>query len=117
MGTEIGERIKQVRGALNQRDFAERLGVSKGSISQVEQGKAMPGGEFLLRINQEFGVDVTWLLTGMSSNAVPAAVPMGKRQAALLDNYEHLSEEDKKALERTASALAQSCKCDVKQAG
>lgn len=65
MDKNVGERIKQVRGILNQRDFAERLGVSKSSVSQIEQGKTMPGGDFLMRLNKEFGVDITWVLTGL----------------------------------------------------
>lgn len=150
MSIEIGERVKQVRGTLNQRDFAEKLGVSKGSISQIEQGKAMPGGEFLLRIHAAFGVDVTWLLTGMGSQpavtaasaqtvsaeeacrpytvadycgaletqnradlartgsvtAREAAERLSRDEQVLLDNYRHLSAQDKAVLKATSDAFA-----------
>src|SRR5574343_158418 len=93
MSIDVGRRVQQIRAGagLNQRDFAVRLGISSGGISQIESGKAMPGGEFLLRVHQEFGVDVTWLLTGVSSGGgkvhdeTPALTP---RQAALLNNYD-----------------------------
>lgn len=103
---EIGLRVKQVRAGsgLNQRDFAAKLGISNGGISQIESGKTVPGGDFLLRIHQEFGVDLTWLLTGVSSGEYS---PLTRRQSALLDNYDHLCESDKAALERTAFALAE----------
>lgn len=52
------------------------------------------------------GADVLYILTGQRSGG--QTVPVNPRQAALLDNFEHLSEEDKNALERTAFALAQS---------
>lgn len=112
MSIEIGRRVQQVRGEakLNQREFAAKLSTSSGYISGVESGKTMPGGEFLLRIHQEFGVDVTWLLAGASATAPPPAPDMElqPREAALLDNYRHCPDTGKDALERTASALAQS---------
>lgn len=112
MSTEIGKRVQQVRGSakLNQREFATKLSTSSGYISGVESGKTMPGGEFLLRIHQEFGVDVTWLLTGSSATTLPPApnLELQPREAALLDNYRNSPDVGKDALERTASALAQS---------
>lgn len=102
MGSSIGERVKQVRGALNQRDFAELLGVAKGSISQIEQGKAMPSGDFLLKIKQALDVDMNWLLTGMGS----AGLILNPRETALLDNYRHSSQEGQDAIEKVALVAA-----------
>lgn len=44
MSKDIGERVISVRkkAGLNQREFAARLGISNGGISQIENGKAMP---------------------------------------------------------------------------
>ncbi|MGK3528992.1 helix-turn-helix domain-containing protein, partial [Escherichia coli] len=62
-GSRILRVLKALRGhALN--------GISNGGISQIENGKAMPGGEFLLKMHQEFNVDVNWLLTGMSTDGM-----------------------------------------------
>lgn|SRR5690554_4381763 len=107
MSINIGERVKHVRGGMNQRAFAEKLGVSNGSISQIEQGKAMPSGEFLLRIHQEFNVDITWLLTGMSNS--PPAPRLAPDEAALLDNYRHSPKAQKDILKATSAAFAQHC--------
>lgn len=103
---------------LNQREFAAKLSTSSGYISGVESGKTMPGGEFLLRIHQEFGVDVTWLLVGASATTLPPAPDMElqPREAALLDNYRNSPDVGKDALERTASALAKS-QATLKKAG
>lgn len=107
MSKEVGERVQAVRAGsgLSQRDFASRLGISSGGISQIETGKTMPGGEFLLRLHQEFKADVTWVLTGVSAGGeLPPASP---REAALLDNYRNSPDTGKDAIERTAFALAQ----------
>ncbi|EIP3422568.1 helix-turn-helix transcriptional regulator [Salmonella enterica] len=110
MSIEIGNRVRQIRAntGLNQREFASRLGISSGGISQIESGKAMPGGDFLLRIHQEFSVDITWLLTGMSVNEQkvnPTELP--KEKQALLDAYDGMSADDRKTLLRVGESLSQ----------
>ncbi|MDR0441574.1 MAG: helix-turn-helix domain-containing protein [Candidatus Accumulibacter sp.] len=106
---EIGKRIQRIRAdsGLNQRDFAARLDISNGGISQIESGKAMPGGDFLLRIHQEFGIDVTWLLTGVSVGGVVPVPALKPDESALLDNYRHSPEEQQRLLRETSVAFAQ----------
>jgi transcriptional regulator with XRE-family HTH domain len=60
----IGERIKQLRmkKGLSQQALAKRLGTSSGYISELEQGKKMPGAELLLSLKREFDVDLNWLV-------------------------------------------------------
>lgn len=62
----IGARLKSIRKGkdLSQKAFAELLSTSSGYISEVEQGKMVPGGSFLCSLNREFGVSIDWLLTG-----------------------------------------------------
>ena len=110
MSKEVGARVLQVRqdANLNQREFATRIGISSGGISQIESGKAMPGGDFLLKIHQEFGVDVTWLLTGLSmGGAAPAAPALARDEEILLDNYRN-SPPDARAEDLTGSAASSS---------
>lgn len=49
---------------LNQSEFAKRLGVSAGFVSDAVRGLKKPGAEILFRIKAEFGVSIDWLLTG-----------------------------------------------------
>lgn len=63
----IGQQIKQVRGALNQHDFAVLLDVTKGTVNQLEQGKRMPTVEFLSKIKQVMDVDMNLFFTGFTS--------------------------------------------------
>lgn len=64
----IGRRIRELRGFdMTQADFAERIGVSQGYLSALENGEKEPGAAVLLAIRREFGKSVDWLLTGETS--------------------------------------------------
>lgn len=62
----INERIKDVRksASLSQTDFAERLGTTRGVITNLEGGKTTPNEPFINLICREFNVDEHWLRTG-----------------------------------------------------
>ena len=62
----IGERLKSWRKSenLTQQAIARSISSSSGYISEIEQGKTIPGGNFLISLNREYGVDINWLLTG-----------------------------------------------------
>lgn len=63
----IGERIRQLRkeNGLLQKDFADRIGATKETISVVEKGKRIPTDRWLQKVADEFGVSMQWLLTGV----------------------------------------------------
>jgi transcriptional regulator with XRE-family HTH domain len=62
---QVGHRIRKLRGLyMTQEEFASRVGVSQSFLSTVEHGKVEVGAAILLRISQEFGRSVEWLLTG-----------------------------------------------------
>ncbi|EMG2907668.1 helix-turn-helix domain-containing protein [Klebsiella pneumoniae] len=109
MSISVGERVISIRkqAGLNQRDFAARLGISNGGISQIENGKAMPGGDFLLRIHQEFGVDITWLLTGVSNDhSVKEVQVMSPEKKELLDAFDGMTPEQRRAILEVGKGLA-----------
>lgn len=53
--------IRERRGTLSQEEFAEHLGVRKGTYSSWEQGRK-PGHEHLLLVSRKLGVSTTELL-------------------------------------------------------
>lgn len=61
----LGERIKKVRKVLDltQQDFADRLGMKRNSIAQVESGRNT-SPQTILAICREFNVREEWLRTG-----------------------------------------------------
>jgi transcriptional regulator with XRE-family HTH domain len=61
----VGRRIRELRGFdMTQAEFARRIGVTQGYLSEVERGHKEPGAAVLLAISREFGKSVDWLLTG-----------------------------------------------------
>jgi transcriptional regulator with XRE-family HTH domain len=61
----VGRRIRELRGFhMTQKEFARRIGVSQGHLSYMERGEKEIGAEILLKISQEFGKSIEWLLIG-----------------------------------------------------
>ena len=62
----INERIKAVRkdARLSQTAFAERLGATRGVITNIEGNLTTPNNSFVSLICREFGVSLAWLETG-----------------------------------------------------
>ncbi|MEK3942262.1 MULTISPECIES: helix-turn-helix transcriptional regulator [Paenibacillus] len=68
----IGANIKQLRKIhnLNQTDLANKIGVSQGSLSDLESGKGKPAIETVFSICSEFGCSYEWLLTGKEHSTI-----------------------------------------------
>ena len=52
------------KSGLNQAEFARRLGVSAGFVSDAARGIKKPGTDFLLGVRTVLGISIDWLLTG-----------------------------------------------------
>lgn len=61
-----GERIKTIRtaGGISQEELAERVNVSRQTISKWENGAACPSGDNLNQLGKALGVPVDVLLNG-----------------------------------------------------
>ena len=70
----IGERILLVRTAakLSQRAFADRIGISGGSVSMLESGRNNPSEQTIRLICREFNVDYAWLTDGVGEMFISA---------------------------------------------
>ena len=102
----IGARLRQERERLGetQDSFAVLAGVGKRALIHYEKDERVPDANFLAALSVA-GVDVLYILTGQRQ--AQTGVTLTPRQAALLDNYEHTSEEGKKIIEGAAFAAAQ----------
>jgi transcriptional regulator with XRE-family HTH domain len=112
----IGERIKEERERLgfDQEGFAALGGASRHSQIDWEKGKSFPNAKVLSAI-AAVGADVQYILTGLRSHQVaeesPGYAVLDKREAALIENYRHIAdEEDKRCVERTALLAAKADK-------
>ena len=64
--SEVGKRIKQIRkeNALNQKNFAESIGISQNFLSQIEKGSYKPARSSLISIEYRYGINHKWLISG-----------------------------------------------------
>lgn len=83
----VGDRIREIREEMqmNQEQLAERAGLSKGFLSDIENNKRNIGSENLLKIANVLGASVDYLLRGEtaeSGNTEPVVIPPELSQAA-----------------------------------
>ncbi|MGH7347954.1 MAG: helix-turn-helix domain-containing protein, partial [Candidatus Rokuibacteriota bacterium] len=64
--TALGERIKRLRGEreLQQRQLAEKAGLTPSMVSQIESGRLSPSLHTLGKIASAFGVPIAALFDG-----------------------------------------------------
>jgi transcriptional regulator with XRE-family HTH domain len=90
----FADRLKQLRevAGLSQAALAERLGVSRGSISFYENGERIPDIVFLDKVAEFFGgVPLDYLL-GYVQNKIPENIDMGLRLGLSDKAIENLSD-------------------------
>lgn len=64
--SDIQERIKELRNQLNltQKDFAEKIGISRDLMAQIERKNSTPSLTVVTNIVNEFNISYRWLITG-----------------------------------------------------
>jgi len=64
--TEMAKRLTALRKALgfNQKEFAKKLGISSGYLSEVESAKTKPGYDVFYNLSRHFPVNFSYLLHG-----------------------------------------------------
>ena len=73
----IGERIREVRLSQPEKTsmekFADRLGVTKGSVSLLESGRNQPSDQTIRSICREFNINELWLREGIGDMKAQAS--------------------------------------------
>ena len=66
MGAESGQRLAKWRKGhgISQRALGSQLGVSQGYISDIEAGRSEPSRNFLIRLQERFGLRTEHILYG-----------------------------------------------------
>ncbi len=69
-------RIRELRkkSGLTGEQLAEVVGVTKGYVSELENGKKMPGASLVLRLADAFGVDPAELYEGSPADQKTASL-------------------------------------------
>jgi transcriptional regulator with XRE-family HTH domain len=65
----LAGRIREIRGFLTQKEFAQKLGVTQGAVQKYEKGINNPGYGVLEKIAAFGAVTVEWLLHGEEARA------------------------------------------------
>ena len=60
----IGSRIRTLRGEVLQEELALKIGISQGQLSKIESGRLAPTLETLVRLANQFGKSLDWIVTG-----------------------------------------------------
>lgn len=77
----------EVRGDMDRKEFADRLGVHVNTIANYERGDRKVDPEFLVKLRESAGVDVNWLLTGDSRSETANLVASSKDEAVSVARY------------------------------
>jgi len=85
LNTMLGSRLRELRGATSQCDFANKIGVKQTSYSSWERGIKDPAAQTVALIASTFGVSSDWLL-GLSDDR------NGKSNAPVTPNLERLKD-------------------------
>lgn len=69
----MNNRIKTIRTTANltQQEFADKLGIKRGTIANYELGRNEPIDAVIRMICQEFGISEKWLRTGKGDMRIP----------------------------------------------
>ncbi|EHP1714767.1 helix-turn-helix transcriptional regulator [Salmonella enterica] len=102
---ELSGRLQVVRGKMTQDEFAKALGVGRTTLIRYESGERVPDANFLQALSLKFNIDPSWLLLG-TGNA-PEREQVTPEKQALLDAFDGMSEENKRALLQIGESLSQ----------
>ena len=60
----VGQRVRQLRGAATQEDFARALNISQAQLSKYELGQSALPLSLLAKLAERSGRTTDWILTG-----------------------------------------------------
>lgn len=95
----LGEKVRFIRKSneLNQKEFSVRIGVSQGTLSDIERGVCLPSCETIIALRSKFKCDLNWLLTyDVESTSVQTNV--SNEELELLDSIRSLPIREKNEL-------------------
>jgi transcriptional regulator with XRE-family HTH domain len=87
----IGKRIVEIRKTtgLNQTDFAELFGSSRGTYKNYERGAVDPPVSLVMKICEKYGINANWLLLGRNN---PSEDELKRISASIAFAFEYLNE-------------------------
>ena len=96
----LSETIKEIRrrNFLNQTQFAQRIGVTQGTVSQWENGLTRPNSEQLRSISETFNISVDDLLRGENITEPSPGTPKTPEARLLAKGIDKMPEAQRRAI-------------------
>lgn len=96
----LGEKLRSIRKSndMNQNEFASRIGVSQGTLSDIERGVCLPSCETLIAIRGRFNCDLNWLLRETDFHSLELESFLTKDELKLIENFRTLSIKERNEL-------------------
>lgn len=96
----LGEKVRYIRktNELNQKEFSIIIGVSQGTLSDIERGVCLPSCETLAALRSRFNCDLNWLLTDNAEIASSNQTNLSIDELKLLENIRLLPVREKDEL-------------------
>lgn len=96
-------RLRTVIGDLTIAAFAKSINEPDHRVENILREVQKPPADFLIKLHEQFGVDLHWLLIGNENGAAPSITA---REQRLIANYRGATDEGRKAIEQTSQAVA-----------
>lgn len=103
---KISEKLKIIRKVnnLTQKEFADRLGISRSNLSSIEQGVVNPTELFINCVCLMFEIDKNWL-TDDSIEDLSGIQNCNDLKYLIANKYDKLTDEYKKFIEKQINEL------------
>jgi hypothetical protein len=103
----VATRINEIQDKLkiNSRSFAISIGMDPSQMSKIEKGALGISAAYASKINEVYGVNVSWILTGKGEKGVWRKIPKNMEEIGLLANPERLIGEQEERLLRIEACL------------
>ena len=95
----LADTIKDIRrrNYMNQSQFANKIGITQGTISQWENNLTRPNSEQLRSISSAFNISIDDLLRGENTTEPAPGVPKTKEARLLAKGVDTMPEDQRKA--------------------
>jgi transcriptional regulator with XRE-family HTH domain len=106
----MNERLKELRDllGLSQGEFAKKIGLQQGSLSDIERGKVRVSNTNVILICKTFNVSEEWFRTGVGDpfmSKYELRTDLSDLEKEILNKYNQLDAEDRKAVEGIIDSL------------
>jgi transcriptional regulator with XRE-family HTH domain len=103
--SDIGERIRRIRGSLTQQAFADILNVKHPQYNRYEKGRVKPSHNVLEKIAGYGNVSIDWILFGSERGAIGDERILLSKELGIPESQAHISD-DEMAIIKSLRALS-----------